>query len=37
LGSESGSVADNFGGTASWNAKFTDNIVRAGLNYKFPN
>jgi outer membrane immunogenic protein len=37
LGSESGSVADNFGGIASWNAKFTDNIVRAGLNYKFPN
>jgi outer membrane immunogenic protein len=37
LGSESGSVADNFGGTASWNAKFTDNIVRAGLDYKFGN
>jgi outer membrane immunogenic protein len=37
LGSESGSVADNFGGIASWNAKFTDNIVRAGLNYKFGN
>jgi len=35
LGSESGSVADNFGGIASWNAKFSDNIVRAGLNYKF--
>jgi outer membrane immunogenic protein len=37
LGSESGSAADNFGGIASWNAKFTDNIVRAGLNYKFGN
>lgn len=37
LRSESGSVADNFGGFASWNAKFTDNIVRAGLNYKFGN
>ncbi|HWX83103.1 MAG TPA: outer membrane beta-barrel protein [Xanthobacteraceae bacterium] len=37
LGSEGGSVADNFGGIASWNAKFTDNIVRAGLNYKFGN
>jgi outer membrane immunogenic protein len=37
LGSESGSVADNFGGFASWNAKFTDNILRAGLNYKFAN
>ncbi len=37
LGSESGSLADNFGGIASWNAKFTDNIVRAGLNYKFGN
>jgi outer membrane immunogenic protein len=37
LGSESGSVADNFGGIASWNTKFTDNIVRAGLNYKFGN
>jgi outer membrane immunogenic protein len=37
LGSESGSVADNFGGFASWNAKFTDNIVRVGLNYKFGN
>jgi outer membrane immunogenic protein len=37
LGLESGSVADNFGGIASWNAKFTDNIVRAGLNYKFGN
>ena len=35
LGSESGSVADNVGGIASWNAKFSDNIVRAGLNYKF--
>ena len=33
----SGSVADNFGGIASWNAKFTDNIVRVGLNYKFGN
>jgi outer membrane immunogenic protein len=37
LGSEGGSVADNFGGIASWNAKFTDNIVRVGLNYKFSN
>ena len=37
LGSASGSVADNFGGIASWNAKVTDNIVRAGLNYKFGN
>jgi len=37
LGSESGSVADNFGGIASWNAKFTDSIVRAGLNYRFGN
>jgi outer membrane immunogenic protein len=37
LGSESGSVADNFGGIASWNAKFTDNIARVGLNYKFGN
>ena len=37
LGSESGSVADNFGGIASWSAKFTDNIVRVGLNYKFGN
>ena len=37
LGSESGSVADNFGGIASWNAKFTDIIARAGLNYKFGN
>jgi outer membrane immunogenic protein len=35
LGSENGSVADNFGGTVSWNTKFTDNIVRAGLNYRF--
>jgi outer membrane immunogenic protein len=37
LGSQSGSVADNFGGIASWNAGFTDNIVRAGLNYRFGN
>jgi outer membrane immunogenic protein len=37
LGTESGSVADNFGGIASWSAKFTDNIVRVGLNYKFGN
>jgi outer membrane immunogenic protein len=37
LGSESGSAADNFGGIASWSAKFTDNIVRVGLNYKFGN
>jgi outer membrane immunogenic protein len=35
LGSQTGSVADNFGGMASWNAKFTDNIVRVGLDYKF--
>jgi len=35
LGSDSGSVSDNFGGTVSWNTKFTDNIVRAGLNYRF--
>jgi outer membrane immunogenic protein len=35
LGSASGSVADNFGGVASWNVKFTDNIVRAGVDYKF--
>ena len=35
LGSNSGSVPDNFGGTVSWNTKFTDNIVRAGLNYRF--
>jgi opacity protein-like surface antigen len=37
LGSASGSVADNAGGVASWSAKFTDNIARAGLNYKFHN
>jgi outer membrane immunogenic protein len=37
LGTESGSVADNSGGIASWKAKFTDNIVRVGLNYKFGN
>jgi outer membrane immunogenic protein len=37
LGTESGSVADNFGGIASWSAKVTDNIVRVGLNYKFGN
>ena len=35
LGSVSGSVPDNFSGTASWSAKFTDNIARAGVNYKF--
>jgi outer membrane immunogenic protein len=35
LGSESGSVPDNFGGTFSWNTRFTDNIVRVGLNYQF--
>jgi outer membrane immunogenic protein len=35
LGSESGSVVDNNGGIATWSAKFTDNIVRVGLDYKF--
>jgi outer membrane immunogenic protein len=35
LGSESGSATDNSGGIVSWNAKFTDNIARVGLNYQF--
>jgi len=37
LGSESGSVADSFGGVATWSAKFTDNILRAGFDYRFGN
>jgi outer membrane immunogenic protein len=35
LGSVSGSVPDNFGGTVSWDTGFTDHIVRVGLNYRF--
>jgi outer membrane immunogenic protein len=36
LGSLSGSGFDtDFGGPYTWNAKFTDNIVRFGLNYAF--
>jgi outer membrane immunogenic protein len=35
LGSQSGSVADNVGGMASWTAKFTDDIGRVGLDYHF--
>ena len=35
LGSVSGSVPDNFGGTVSWDTEFTDHIVRVGLNYRF--
>ena len=35
LGSLSGAGIDPLVGTFSWNAKFTDNIVRVGLNYKF--
>ena len=37
LGSESGSLADNFGGIASWNAKSSDSVVRVGLDCKFSN
>ncbi|MGE5304044.1 MAG: outer membrane protein [Alphaproteobacteria bacterium] len=35
LGSVNGSVSDSSGGTVTWNARFTDNIVRVGLNYRF--
>jgi outer membrane immunogenic protein len=35
LGSLSGAGTDPLAGTFNWNAKFTDNIVRVGLNYKF--
>jgi outer membrane immunogenic protein len=36
LGSQSGSGVDPvFGATYAWNAKFTDNIVRIGVNYHF--
>ena len=37
LGSVNGTGYDNdFGGPYNWEAKFTDNIVRAGVNYRFP-
>jgi len=36
LGSLSGSGVVPIFGTYNWNAKFTDNIVRVGLNYRFP-
>jgi outer membrane immunogenic protein len=36
LGSLSGSGVDPLIGPYSWNAKFTDNIVRFGLNYRIP-
>ena len=36
LGSESGSGVDPLGGNYTWNARFTDNILRVGLNYKIP-
>ena len=36
LGSMSGSGVDPIAGAYSWNAKFTDNIVRVGLNFKLP-
>lgn len=37
LGSKSGTGTDAvFGTTYSWNAKFTDNIVRVGVNYRLP-
>ena len=26
----------DFGGTYSWNAKFTDDILRVGVNYRIP-
>ena len=35
LGSRSGAGFDPLIGNYSWNAKFTDNIARVGLNYKF--
>jgi outer membrane immunogenic protein len=36
LGSINGSGLDSSGGTYNWTAKFTDNIVRVGANYRFP-
>lgn len=36
LGSLSGSGVDPIVGAYSWNAKFTDNIIRVGLNYRIP-
>lgn len=37
LGSQSGSGVDPvFATVYTWNAKFTDNIVRVGVNYHFP-
>jgi hypothetical protein len=37
LGSISGTGFDSdFGGPYDWSAKFTDNIVRFGVNYRFP-
>jgi outer membrane immunogenic protein len=36
LGSINGSAADALGGVVGWSARMTDNIVRAGLNWRFP-
>ena len=36
LGSQSSSGVDSIVGPYSWNAKFTDNILRFGLNYRIP-
>ncbi len=36
LGSMSGSGVDPIAGPYSWNARFTDNILRVGLNFKIP-
>ena len=36
LGSINGSAPDPLGGVVGWSARMTDNIVRAGLNWRFP-
>ncbi len=36
LGSINGSSTDPLGGVVGWSTKITDNIVRAGFNYRFP-
>ena len=36
LGSINGSAPDPLGGVVGWSARMTDNIVRAGINWKFP-
>lgn len=36
LGSQGGSGIDPIIGPYTWNAKFTDNVLRVGLNYRIP-